>query len=130
MKDSVDPVDSQTQPDALDAARSGASQALVERKAQSETDYARARENVVAFSARFSPAVVEAERLKGRALVEDEEVAALVAARNAAEANYRLCRATWRKESTDAARRRCGRALIEFDRLADKVTSRRAGRRR
>lgn len=97
-----------------------------------EMEHRRARERLAAANERFSRALAVAERLKYEQLnpleaVEDAGVkdSTLIAARDAAEANYRVCLAAMKKDSSDTARWRCARALIEFDRLSEKVTTRR-----
>jgi hypothetical protein len=97
-----------------------------------EAEHRRARARLEAANARFARAVAESERLKrsgaqpASAVGEEELVgAALAAALEAAEANYRSCLAEMKTDSSDTARWRCARALIELDRLAEQVSARR-----
>ena len=102
----------------------------VDSATEIESQHKKARAKLEAANARFERALAESQRLKrsGATLVAaaDEELIgeALVAAREAAELVYRTSLAALKTDSSDAARWRCARALIELDRLSASSTRR------
>jgi multidrug resistance efflux pump len=95
---------------------------------QIETEHRQARARLEAANARLSRAVAEHERLTGLApavYADEPEGIELETALDAAEAGYRAALEAMKTDSSDAARWRCARALIEFDRLSDLATTRR-----
>ena len=73
---------------------------------------------------RLRRALAESERLESLTARSGEPElidAALTAAVQAAEANYRFCLEALKIDSSDWARWRCARALIEFNRLSDRL---------
>ena len=101
---------------------------LSEVDAEIEAQHRLARAKLAAANERFERALAESERLKRAAQRPmDEELTgpALVAALAEAEESYRKSLAALTTDSSDAARWRCARALIELDRLSSQVSGRR-----
>ncbi len=96
--------------------------------AEVEAQHLLARAKLAAANERFERALAESERLKRAAQRSaDEELTgpALVTALAAAEESYRKSLAALTTDSSDAARWRCARALIELDRLSAQRSARR-----